>query len=135
MSYNLGWRGSIFDRSPYFAKNAMATTYGLLQRRARYGRHFVKTLQELKRLEYATTEVLLDYQKQRLRNMLQKSAEHVPYYRRLFTTLGCSISDLAELTNFSLLPILSKEEVRQHRDDLISSEVASYASRSMHTSG
>lgn len=113
----------------------MATAYGLLQRHARYGQHFVATMRELQRLEYATEEVLREYQTHRLKVMLQRSADHVPYYRKLFASLGCSVADLAEPRNFSRLPILSKEEVRQNRDDLISDEIGTYAPRLVHTSG
>lgn len=135
MLYDPGWRRSVYDSSPHWAKNFFATAYGLAQRRRRYGRHFYEVERELRRLEYASRDIVHDYQLEQVRGFLRSAQSEVPYYRALFAECGFDPARLKDLDGIRCLPILSKAQVRERTHDLISLSLGQYHPDWEHTSG
>jgi len=44
----------------------------------------------------------------------------VPYYRELFASIGLEPGDITSLDEFATIPVLTKDILRAHRDDLVS---------------
>jgi phenylacetate-CoA ligase len=91
--------------------------YPLLQ--AREGSRVGETLRELERSQWYSPEQLREIQWAKLRGLLAHAAASVPYYRALFRDLGVQPEDFRRLEDFSALPVLPKEVVRDRSRELI----------------
>jgi phenylacetate-CoA ligase len=63
------------------------------------------------------------YQWQQLTALLKHSYAHVPYYRRAFNEVGLEPRDITSPGDLAQLPILTKEIIREHHDDLLDRSV------------
>jgi phenylacetate-CoA ligase len=61
---------------------------------------------------------LESFQKKRLRSLLTHSYENVPYYHRMFNSLGLKPQDIKSVSDLKKLPFLTKEIIRKNFDDL-----------------
>ena len=77
----------------------------------------------LKQNERRPLEVLKAEQKLALRRMLQYAGDNVPYYHRLFRILNFDPSTFRNLEELQQLPILTKETIKNHYDELVSSRI------------
>ena len=77
-------------------------------------------LREYERLQWQPFEVIETYQFARLKKLLEHAHETVPYYRGIFKELGFHPDDIKTWTDFSKLPILTKDIIKAHKSDLIS---------------
>jgi phenylacetate-CoA ligase len=55
----------------------------------------------------------------RLSAMLAHAEAKVPYYRRVFVELGITARDIRTPADFAAFPVLTKDLIRTHRDELI----------------
>lgn len=62
---------------------------------------------------------LVAVQLQQLQRLLGFAYEYVPYYRKLFDSLGLRPSDIRNLQDLQKLPILTKQIIRQHRAEMV----------------
>lgn len=60
----------------------------------------------------------------RVRAVVAHAEAHVPYYRELFGRIGFSSRDLRSLDDLAAIPPITKEEVKEHRDRLLSERIA-----------
>ena len=81
------------------------------------GHATVAVRRALEQSQWWEGERLRAYQQQRLRELLQAVARHVPYYRRLFGELGFDPDRDATLDGLARLPLLTKDAIRAHTDD------------------
>lgn len=84
--------------------------YPLLQWKA--GGRVRPYLRELEQTQWLSVERLRELQWQHLRRLLAHAAAHVPYYRDVFRDRRLRPEDIARLEDLSLLPVLSKETLR-----------------------
>ena len=85
---------------------------------------------KLRRLDYRSeyleiknlhnVEDLSKFQEELLRNLLLHAYKNVPYYHRIFKEIGVVHDEIADLSNFSYIPILTKEIIRN--EELISKD-------------
>jgi phenylacetate-CoA ligase len=65
-------------------------------------------------------EQLLAFQWAELRKLLRHAFDSVPYYQLKYRAAGASFSDIRTWEDFKRLPVLTRDEIRQHRDQLCS---------------
>lgn len=85
-----------------------------------------------KRMEQSqwwSAQHLREHQLERLRALLRHAQDHVPYYRRLFARTGFDPAALAGIECLRRLPVLTKQQMRDH-GDTFRSEVARPLARS-----
>lgn len=80
-------------------------------------------------------EQLLDFQNKRLQRLIQHCYTHVPYYRNLFDSLSLSPDDIRTRDDLSKLPVLTKQIIRDHFDELMADNIADYKVLSGSTGG
>ena len=68
---------------PYFMRCWMASRYGRIQDRSRFGRGYQERLEEIVDHNQWSPEQFQAYQGQKLSEVVQHAAAHVPYYRRI----------------------------------------------------
>ncbi|HWP59897.1 MAG TPA: hypothetical protein VNL14_18545 [Candidatus Acidoferrales bacterium] len=82
-------------------------------------------LAALKESESLSPDELRELQWRRLKRLLQYAFDHTPYYRALFQKLGARPGDVSTPEDFSRLPILTKDLIRESRSALLSDEYRS----------
>lgn len=80
-------------------------------------------LAELTASQWQSAESLRHAQWERLREIVRYAGRSCPYYQRQFESIGFD-GELADWDDFRRLPLLAKQDVRDHTDDLISREFA-----------
>lgn len=98
------------------------------------GSKSLKYLAEIETAPFRSREEVLSSQWQSLAKLLAHAEAKVPYYRELFKNLGMRSSDIQTWSDFSKLPILTKDIIRERGKDLVRDDVA-LTDLSQHHSG
>jgi len=115
-------------------KECLALVYSVRQRSNRFGGVFAAQLAELERNVHHSAEEISEDQLTRLKRTVIHVGANVPYYRRLFRSIGFEPESLHSLDDLRRIPLLDKETVRERHNQLIAtSEVGRTVA--MHTSG
>lgn len=77
----------------------------------------------MERMNNATEQELITLQNQRLQALIQHCYANVPYYTKLFDSLGLKPEDIQCREDLQKLPIMTKQMVREHYDELISKDI------------
>lgn len=89
----------------------------------------------LDRLQWAEPDELRDYQVTRLRAVLQHAARHVPYWQAVFARTDFDPRDLRHPRDVERLPLLTREQVRDDVEGLVSRRARRSTRRWNGTSG
>ena len=76
-------------------------------------------IQELDYNESLNAEVLQKVAQEKLQRLMKFAVANVPYYQRLVQDLGMTSDNVAEPSNFSRIPILTKSAINDNRRLLI----------------
>ena len=126
---------SIYDHSPVFLQNIAVSLYGWQMRRLRYGGRFSRTLDWLDESQWWTKDRIVAFQNEELQKLAKHAYSTVPYYRRIFDERGLTPGDIRSREDLEKLPILTKEDIRNHLDELISDAYQRKDLVEEHTSG
>lgn len=80
-------------------------------------------LREIERAPFVSPEEVMARQFARLSSLLEHAEARVPYYRELFRSLKISSRDIRSHKDFSTLPVLTKEIVRERGRELVRDDV------------
>jgi len=125
----------VYPRLPIFLQNAACWYYGQREARVRSGPAFEQLLRELLDSEYFSASEIEAYQNEKLRDLIRHAYETVPYYRERWKTLKLSPADIKSREDLPKLPILTKEDVRQNFEQLVSQNTNRHNLVFRHTSG
>lgn len=70
-----------------------------------------------------------------LQPLLRHCFEKVPFYRRRFQEAGVAPSGIRSLDDLPKLPILTKDDIRKHLDELLASNAGEFTPEESHTGG
>jgi len=113
---DMGIKEQIYNRSPLFLQHLFTTLYGYQLHRERYGPAYQERFRMLLEREHPTIDVKAE-QLDRLNDFLHFCTEHSPYYRQLFTSHGIRLP-LTDLSELKHIPVLSKEILRTHMENI-----------------
>lgn len=122
-----------YYRSPGWLRNVFASGYSLNRRNERFGGVFARQLDELRRDQSPSPNVI-EEQLDCLRRLLAIAGARVPYYRDLFREIGFDPAGLQSLDDLRFIPMLDKETVQANTERLIP-EGYSEPTFTTHTSG
>lgn len=71
--------------------------------------------------QYWSSDKLRHHQWQQVARLLRQAYDTVPYYRRIFDSLGASPQDIISAGDLTALPILTRDVTFEERDNLFSS--------------
>jgi phenylacetate-CoA ligase len=125
----------IYPRLPVFLQNAACWYYGKREARTRFGDIFEKRLRELMDSDRWTASEIEACQNEKLRNLVRHAYDSVPYYRERWKGLKLSPADIRCREDLQKLPVLTKEDVRQNCERLVSEKVSKRDLVFRHTSG
>lgn len=98
-----------------FVGGVVEPAWDLYERSAR-----LRTLRSLRRSQWAATDRIAREQERRLQAIVRHAATTSPFYRERFAAAGLDPADIRALTDLPRLPILTKDDIRQSQDALIS---------------
>lgn len=84
---------------------------------------FSRCLREFERNQYLHPDDLRKLQMRRLRQQLIDAYRYVPFYRHRMTQAGLTPLDIRTHDDLRLLPVLTKRDIQDHQDLLVSSNV------------
>jgi phenylacetate-CoA ligase len=125
----------VYPRLPVFLQNAACWYYGKKEARVRFGSEFERRLQELLDSEKWSASEIEAYQNEKLRSLIRHAYDNVPYYRERWKALKISPDDICNRSDLRKLPVLTKEEVRQNVDRLVSQKTPRRVLLARSTSG
>lgn len=125
----------LYFRLPVFMQNAATYMAALIIKRERYGDPFPRILEEYKERGSWSADQLQAFQSERLQKMIAHCYETVPYYTRLFKERDLDPYSVKTIDDLSLLPVLTKDDVRKTPEDFISSQYKGRRLSHRHTSG
>jgi phenylacetate-CoA ligase len=82
----------------------------------------VRYLDEFERSQYLPAQMLADEQWRMFKSVVTHAYDTCPYYRRKFGDAGIAPADIRSREDLDRVPTLTKEEIQEHRDELVSSK-------------
>ncbi|MEO8017815.1 MAG: phenylacetate--CoA ligase family protein [Pseudomonadota bacterium] len=79
----------------------------------------LRYMRELEQSQYFPIARLRELQMRKLREVIAHAYREVPYYTKLFDSLGLKPGDIQDDRDLQKLPVLTKDQVRLHMDDFI----------------
>jgi phenylacetate-CoA ligase len=77
------------------------------------GLRFVDSLNEMRKVQWSSSEELQARSEARLRVLLKHAAENVPFYQSVYQRLGLKPDEVSSIKDLQALPILTKADYRQ----------------------
>jgi phenylacetate-CoA ligase len=107
----------------------MLDIYSLINRKIIFPLYYWKNkdprlayLRQLDRQQYWSKESLESLQLTRLQEIVKYAFDHTQYYRRVMTERGLTPASIKSLKDIEKLPVLTKQIIQNHGDELISDE-------------
>lgn len=125
----------IYEASPWYVQNLFVTGYGIMLNRREYGKEFREKLAEFNERQWNSPEELREYQDAQLRKLITHCYDNVQYYRRIMDERGLKPSDIESVSDLPKLPVLTREDIREHFEALTASNVNKNDLVMGHTSG
>ena len=110
----------IYNNLPIWLQNLACSFEGLRIKRTRYGKIFWESLAEYESHNNWSYNQLCDYRDARLRKMIRHCYDTVPYYTKLFSEGGINPESIRTIEDLSVLPILTKDTVKENYQSFIS---------------
>lgn len=82
----------------------------------------LRYLAELEKSQYWSTNKLVDQQWTLFKAMVTHAFETCPYYRQKFREAGITPGDLRSRLDIDSVPTITKEEIQEHRDEMVSTK-------------
>lgn len=108
-----------YRTSPQWLKSTIGSAYSKLPRSLRYGAVFPRATALLEQSQRWSEEQLRAYQWKQLKSVLEHARANVPYYRRVWDECGVSPRDIHSLQDIRKLPLLTKDQAREHKPELV----------------
>lgn len=125
----------LYVRSPAYVQDLIVSAYGCILHRQRYGGNFQRHLTEVQETQWWSAERLEALQNARLTALIHHAYANTRYYRRLFDRLGLMPEDIACKDDLRKLPVLTKDDLREHFHDIVASNIPRRRIFVDHTSG
>ena len=129
------WKDNIYPYLPIVLQNVACNYHGLVQRRLRYGGDFRNLLAWLEDSQWFSEEKIIEYQNNELLKLINHAYNTVTYYRRLFDKRNIKPRDIKSVEDLAKIPLLTKEDVNLHLNDLVSNKFSRKDIILSHTSG
>jgi phenylacetate-CoA ligase len=126
---------SIYPRLPVLLQNAACWYYGRKESRSRFGPEFDRHLRSLMGSEYWSAAEIEAYQDEKVRRLVRDAYENVPFYHDRWQALGITPDDVRSRRDLAKLPVLTKEDIRQNFERLLSRKANPADIVFKHTSG
>ncbi len=125
----------IYLKSPIAVQNLFCTLHGLREYPIRYKGKFEIILKWLKESQWWSEDQLIEYQKNKLHNILKIAYDQIPFYKKRFSDAGLKPEDIKSIEDFKKFPLLTKEDVFAAGESIINPKYKKPKLVAGHTSG
>lgn len=80
--------------------------------------YYQKELDFLRRSQFFSYDEIRSYQFNKIKKLLAHAYQNVPYYTRVFNELGLTPEDFKAHADLAMLPVLTKDIIRENGDDM-----------------
>jgi phenylacetate-CoA ligase len=130
----MNWE-SVYAKLPVPFQQITIAVEGWRLKSRRYNADYHRVYQEVCKRERLSEEELREYKENRLRKVLKAAQEGSPYYKRLFERYSFDVEAPHLIERLKELPILTKEEVKAHVEEILSCNIPRKQLIPRHTSG
>jgi len=125
----------LYDLMPVALQNLVLSGYSAILHKQRYGGRFDEFRRLFEESQWYSREQLEEYQRERLVSLVREAYDMVPYYRKLFDGIKLKPSDINSLADLPKIPTLTREQLKSHFHELVSSRYDERRLVKGHTSG
>lgn len=111
-----------YDHSPYYIQRLLLNLYAAKIHKQRYGRQFRSVFSGLEKTQYYSKNQIIEYQTRKFIDIVSHAYQTVPYYKQLFDTYGIRVTDIQSLDDAKKIPLLTKDDIKNNFNALISSK-------------
>ena len=111
---------SMYERMPRGVQRAVGFSYRQLPESFRRGQRYADFKQLAADGERWSREQIADYQWKALWTVLLHAKKHCPFYKKKFADYGFDPAQIRDFSDLSKCPTLSKQEVIDHREEMVS---------------
>lgn len=111
---------SIYYSLPQSLQNLACSYEGLRRKFTDYGKETNIFLHEYEQRTNWNNDRLCEYRDQKLRDIVRHAYNTVPYYNKLFNEGGINPDSIKTIDDLKVIPILTKNIINSHRDELLS---------------
>lgn len=126
---------SLYRTAPPWLQHVFLNAYAMRVRWHRYGRRLDREVRAAAERERWSPERLRAFQNERLRHVVAVAAARSPFYQDRFRAAGVRPGDLRSVEDLEGLPLLTKDDVRDHGPELMTAPRPRLGWLHGHTSG
>ncbi|MFX0136879.1 MAG: phenylacetate--CoA ligase family protein [Candidatus Hodarchaeota archaeon] len=109
----------IYDDLPVFLQNILVTSRGYLLSKLRYNKIFWEMLDEIMMHDHFTEAELINYQNDKLHELIRYAYTNTEYYRKIMDERNLSPRDIQTIDDLKKLPVLRREDIKKNFDELL----------------
>jgi phenylacetate-CoA ligase len=113
----MGLLEKLYDNSPIFFQNIMASVSGYHRNTTRYGKVYYDYLKFLADFDTWPLEKKLEYQRQELIKFISYAYENSKFYRKHYKDID--ITSIKSVEDLKVLPVVDKEMLRENIADVV----------------
>lgn|GEM_PF-116287 len=111
-------RKNVWESLPLRVKSGVGWMLGWLPPQWLLGRQFRESLAFVNEAQWWSADRARQYQLERVREVCSLAYQETEYYRRVFDSVGLQPSDLRSLQDLATLPMIDKETLREHLQEM-----------------
>ncbi|MGB9862613.1 MAG: phenylacetate--CoA ligase family protein [Candidatus Saccharicenans sp.] len=114
---------NIIFNSNHFIRDMTINLYGYFLAKKRFGKTFKKYYNFLQESQWWDLKKLQEFQREKLKELIDIAYNNVPYYRKLFSEYGLTPSDINTIEDLNKLPSLNKNIIRENIKELLNKKI------------
>ena len=112
----------LYNHSPYYIQRLLLNLYAAKVHHERYGDKYSSVFSELMKTQFFSKDQIIEYQTNKFLSIVNHAYKTVPYYKSLFNSHGIKLSDIQSLNDVKIIPLLTRNDIKNNFNDLISSK-------------
>jgi phenylacetate-CoA ligase len=110
---------AVYQRSPAWVQNLLLNVHACRIDQHRYGRAYTVAVEGFLRQERWEAERIREFQLSKIQHIVRYAYERSAYYRHVMNEIGVYPDDIKDISDLALLPLLTKDTIRTHSQDLL----------------
>lgn len=123
-----------YKRSPQSFKNVVGGIYSFLPDNVIYGKKYLQFIDIIKSSSSFTDKDYEEYEWEQISNVLDIAFKTIPFYQSLYAEYGINRNQIQNFHDFSMLPIINKQLIKENLKSFTSSKFQNHKLR-MNTGG
>lgn len=128
-------KDTLYESLPYYLQSIVLSVYGKKLKEERFCDRYFKYQEFLNKSQCYSIGELEEYQNEKLKELIDHVYEFVPYYRRIFTDGKFTPGDIKKKEDLQIIPVLTKDDIRNNYNNLISKNHQRNHLKKGHSSG